>query len=126
MPRLAHAHNNQIIHRDIKPQNILLTDLGHAKVADFGIARALGRASTTSTDVVVGSVSYLSPEQARNGKVSARSDLYSLGVVLYEMITGKLPFTGDTPVAVALQHVEARVPSVREAVPDIHEEIENS
>lgn len=122
---LAHAHDNNIIHRDIKPQNILLTEVGHVKVADFGIARALGGVSTTSTDVVVGSASYLSPEQARNGKVSARSDLYSLGVVLYEMITGKLPFTGDSPVAVALQHVEARVPSVRRAVPDIPVEFEN-
>jgi beta-lactam-binding protein with PASTA domain/tRNA A-37 threonylcarbamoyl transferase component Bud32 len=122
---LAHAHNNNIIHRDIKPQNILLTELGHVKVADFGIARALGVVSTTSTDLVVGSASYLSPEQARNGQVSARSDLYSLGVVLYEMITGKLPFTGDSPVAVALQHVEARAPSVRETVPDITVEIED-
>ena len=77
---LAHAHNNNIIHRDIKPQNILLTELGHVKVADFGIARALGVVSTTSTDLVVGSASYLSPEQARNGQVSARSDLYSLGL----------------------------------------------
>jgi len=122
---LAHAHSNRIIHRDIKPQNILLTELGHVKVADFGIARALGGVSNTSTDVVVGSASYLSPEQARNGLVSARSDLYSLGVVLYEMVTGKLPFTGDSPVAVALQHLEAQAPPVREAVPEVPVEIEN-
>ncbi len=122
---LSHAHANQIIHRDIKPQNILMTTLGHVKVADFGIARALGGVSNTSTNVVVGSASYLSPEQARNGVVSARSDLYSLGVVLYEMITGKPPFTGDSPVSVALQHVEARVPAVRDRNPEIPVEIEN-
>jgi beta-lactam-binding protein with PASTA domain/tRNA A-37 threonylcarbamoyl transferase component Bud32 len=122
---LSHAHTNQIIHRDIKPQNILITTLGHVKVADFGIARALGGVSNTSTNVVVGSASYLSPEQARNGVVSARSDLYSLGVVLYEMITGKPPFTGDSPVSVALQHVEAKVPAVRDKNPEIPVEIES-
>lgn len=122
---LSHAHTNKIIHRDIKPQNILITSLGHVKVADFGIARALGGVSNTSTNVVVGSASYLSPEQARNGVVSTRSDLYSLGVVLYEMIAGKPPFTGDSPVAVALQHVEARVPALREKNPDIPVELEN-
>lgn len=122
---LSHAHTNQIIHRDIKPQNILITTLGHVKVADFGIARALGGVSNTSTNVVVGSASYLSPEQARNGVVSARSNLYSLGVVLYEMLTGKPPFTGDSPVSVALQHVEAKVPAVRDKNPEIPVEIEN-
>ena len=116
---LSHAHANRIIHRDIKPQNILITKQGHVKVADFGIARALGGVSTTSTGVVVGSAPYLSPEQAKNGVVSARSDLYSLGVVLYEMLSGSPPFAGESPVAVALQHLEAEIPSLREKNPDI-------
>lgn len=116
---LAHAHARRIIHRDIKPQNILLTKQGHVKVADFGIARALGGISTTSRDVVVGSAPYISPEQAKNGVVSTRSDLYSLGVVIFEMLAGKPPFGGDSPVAVALQHVEAEPPSLREKHPSI-------
>lgn len=121
---LAHAHARRIIHRDIKPQNILITKQGDVRVADFGIARALGGVSTTSRDVVVGSAPYISPEQAKNGTVSARSDLYSLGVVMYEMLTGKPPFAGDSPVAVALQHVQGQVPSLREKNPDIPEAVE--
>jgi len=116
---LAHAHAHRIIHRDIKPQNILITKQEHVKVADFGIARALGGVSTTSTNVVVGSAPYLSPEQVRSGVVSARSDLYSLGVVIYEMLTGDVPFEGENPVAIALQHLEAKVPSAREKNPKI-------
>lgn len=122
---LSHAHKNKIIHRDIKPQNILLTELGDVKVADFGIARALGGVSTTSTDVIVGSALYLSPEQARNGLVTARSDLYSLGVVLYEMIAGEPPFSGDSPVAVALQHLDAEIPSIGEGDGEVSQELEN-
>jgi len=99
---LAHAHACGIIHRDIKPQNILITNTGQVKVADFGIARALGSASNTGKSIVVGSASYLSPEQVTNQAVTAASDLYSLGVVLYEMVTGELPYTGDTPIAVAI------------------------
>lgn len=116
---LSHAHARRIIHRDIKPQNILLTKQGRVRVADFGIARALGGISTTSTDTVIGSAPYISPEQARNGMVSTRSDLYSLGVVLYEMLSGRVPFAGDSPVAVALQHVEADAPSLRQSNPSI-------
>jgi beta-lactam-binding protein with PASTA domain/tRNA A-37 threonylcarbamoyl transferase component Bud32 len=122
---ISHAHARRIIHRDIKPQNILLTKQGHVKVADFGIARALGAISTTSRDLVVGSAPYLSPEQAKNGVVSNRSDIYSLGVVLYEMLTGKQPFAGDSPVAVALQHVQAEPPSVRKVNPSLPEEVAN-
>lgn len=122
---LSHAHKNKIIHRDIKPQNILLTESGDVKVADFGIARALGGVSTTSTNVIVGSALYLSPEQARNGLVTARSDLYSLGVVLYEMITGNPPFSGDSPVAVALQHLDAEVPAIGEEGGKVSHELEN-
>jgi len=121
---LGHAHANKIIHRDVKPQNILITEQGHVKVADFGIARALGGVSTTSSNVVVGSAPYLSPEQAQNGVVSVRSDLYSLGVVVYEMLGGKPPFAGETPVAIALQHVEARVPSLKEINPEIPQPVE--
>lgn len=121
---LAHAHANKIIHRDIKPQNILITRDGHVKVADFGIARALGSASNTATDVVVGSAPYISPEQARNGDVSARSDLYSLGCVLYEMLAGEPPFSGDSPVAIALQHLEKEAPSVRSKEPSVPIEVD--
>jgi beta-lactam-binding protein with PASTA domain/tRNA A-37 threonylcarbamoyl transferase component Bud32 len=122
---LSHAHNRRIIHRDIKPQNILLTKNGHVKVADFGIARALGAISTTSRDLVVGSAPYLSPEQAKNGVVSNRSDIYSLGVVLFEMLTGKQPFAGDSPVAVALQHVQSEPPPIRKVKPSLPERVAN-
>ncbi|MGI6643866.1 MAG: Stk1 family PASTA domain-containing Ser/Thr kinase [Bacillota bacterium] len=121
---LAHAHARRIIHRDIKPQNILITPQGDVKVADFGIARALGGVSTTSRDVVIGSAPYLSPEQAKNGTVTVHSDLYSLGVVLYEMLTGKPPFGGDSPVAVALQHVQGEVPRVGSSRPDVPPEVD--
>ncbi len=121
---LGHAHARRIIHRDIKPQNILITPQGDVKVADFGIARALGGVSTTSRDVVIGSAPYLSPEQAKNGTVSVRSDLYSLGVVLYEMLTGKPPFGGESPVAVALQHVQGEVPKVADARPDVPPQVD--
>lgn len=120
---LSHAHARRIIHRDIKPQNILITKNGHVKVADFGIARALGAISTTSRDLVVGSAPYLSPEQAKNGEVSNRSDIYSLGVVLFEMLTGKQPFAGDSPVAVALQHVHSEAPSVKEMRPSLPDSV---
>ncbi len=122
---LAHAHARRIIHRDIKPQNILLTKQGAVKVADFGIARALGVSSTTARDVVVGSAPYMAPEQARNGVASVRSDLYSVGVVLYEMLTGKPPFTGDSPVSVALQHVQAEVPPLRLRNPNVPQAVED-
>lgn len=103
---LSHAHKNHIIHRDIKSQNIMITDNLNAKVGDFGIARALTTATLTATKEVMGSVHYSSPEQARGSHVDERSDIYSLGVIMYEMVTGRLPFNGETPVAVALKHVK--------------------
>lgn len=103
---LQHAHENNIVHRDIKPQNILITKGGRAKLTDFGIAREATTATLTQTDTIVGSVHYLSPEQARGDTADARSDLYSLGIVLYEMVTGVLPFRGETPIGVALKHIQ--------------------
>ena len=105
---LDFAHNNNIIHRDVKPHNILITSTGIAKIADFGIAKAM--TSTTiiegnDTEGVMGSVHYFSPEQARGGYVDERSDIYSLGIVLYEMLTGRVPFDADNPVSVALMHI---------------------
>jgi serine/threonine-protein kinase len=106
---LRHAHGNKIIHRDIKPQNILLTEDKLAKVGDFGIARAISEKTITNSDKSIGSVHYFSPEQARGGYVDNRTDIYSLGVVLFEMVTGRVPFDGDTPISVALKHVNENI-----------------
>jgi beta-lactam-binding protein with PASTA domain/tRNA A-37 threonylcarbamoyl transferase component Bud32 len=116
---LHQAHARQIVHRDIKPQNILVTPEGQVKVTDFGIARAMASGTLVNTGSLVGTAQYLSPEQARGKSVGPATDLYGLGVVLYEMLTGKPPFDGDSPIAVALRHVQDPVPDVREARPDI-------
>ncbi len=121
---LAHAHAHGIVHRDVKPQNILLTADGQVKVADFGIARALSAATITHTGTVLGSVQYLSPEQARGGAVGEAADLYALGVVLYEMVTGRLPFEDDAPIALALAHIHRDPPPPRSLVPDLPERVE--
>lgn len=115
---LQHAHDNGIIHRDIKPQNVLIHSDGHVKVADFGIARMTGSATIGKGDTVVGSVHYSSPEQVSGSVVEATSDLYSTGVVLYEMLTGRVPFTGDTPVAVAMQHIQDPPPPILDYAPE--------
>ena len=108
-----YAHTQGIVHRDIKPQNILIDRAGQVKVTDFGIARALASTTITETGTVLGSVQYLSPEQARGFGVGHTADLYSLGVVLYEMVTGTLPFDGDTPITIALKHMQEPVPAPR-------------
>ena len=113
------AHRRGLVHRDIKPGNILLTPEGRVKLADFGIALALGAESATRTGTLLGSVQYLAPEVARGEGATPYSDIYSLGVVLYEMGTGRLPYSGDTPVAIALQHVESDTPSPREWNPTL-------
>jgi serine/threonine-protein kinase len=111
------AHNKNIIHRDIKPHNIIISTEGKVKVTDFGIAKAAS-ANTISSDVM-GSVHYASPEQARNGFVDSRSDIYSLGIVMYEMVTGRVPFDGDTTVAVAIQHLQEEMPSPKVYAPNL-------
>ncbi|MDO4562865.1 MAG: Stk1 family PASTA domain-containing Ser/Thr kinase [Clostridia bacterium] len=103
---LEHAHGKHIIHRDIKPQNIIMTKEGQVKVTDFGIARAANNNTTNLSGAAIGSAQYISPEQARGGYTDGRSDIYSLGVVMYELYTGRLPFDGDNPVAVAMQHIQ--------------------
>lgn len=116
---LEAAHRRQLIHRDIKPHNILITPEGRVKVTDFGIARAASAAQLTQTGTVIGSVHYFSPEQARGGPVGPASDLYALGVVLYEMLTGTVPFRGDSPIAVALKHLEEEPVPPSRLVPSI-------
>ena len=112
---LEMAHKNNIIHRDIKPHNIIITEDGIAKVTDFGIAKAVSNSTITAFGTTIGSVHYFSPEHARGGYTDAKSDLYSLGVVMYEMVTGKVPFDADTPVSVALKHMqEDPVPPIEE------------
>lgn len=116
---LAHAHDNQIVHRDIKPHNILLGSNGRVKVTDFGIARAATSSTITQTGSVMGSVHYFSPEQARGGVIGEKSDLYSLGVVMYEMVTGELPFDGDSAIGIALKHLQEPVVEPRKLRPDL-------
>ena len=123
MRGLSHAHSRGIIHRDIKPQNIMVLRDGSVKVADFGIA-CLANAGQTLTQEALGSVHYISPEQARGDRIDARSDIYSAGVVLYEMLTGRLPFEGDSAVSVAIQHLSSVPLSPRELNPDIPEALE--
>lgn len=122
---IAHAHQNQIIHRDIKPQNILMDGTHHVKITDFGIAMALSATSFTQTNSVLGTVHYLSPEQARGGTATKKSDIYALGIVLYELLIGKLPFSGESAVSIALKHLQTDTPSVRAAVPSIPQSLEN-
>jgi eukaryotic-like serine/threonine-protein kinase len=117
---LGYAHKHGVIHRDVKPGNVLITDEGQVKVTDFGIARAINtEESLTQTGAVMGTATYFSPEQAEGVGVDARSDIYSLGVVLFEMVTGRPPFLGDTPVAVASKHVRDHPPAPRELNPSI-------
>jgi serine/threonine-protein kinase len=120
---LVHAHNNKIIHRDIKPQNILITPDGTVKVTDFGIARVPSDATQTVTSKTMGSVHYFSPEQARGGYTDGKSDIYSLGIVMFEMATGQIPFDGDTAVAVAMKQINEELPDIKAINPNISESI---
>lgn len=122
---ISTAHNNHIIHRDIKPQNILLDEEGNVKVTDFGIAMALSATSYTQTNSVLGTVHYLSPEQARGGTATKQSDIYALGIVLFELLTGQLPFSGESAVSIALKHLQTETPSIRKIIPSIPQSIEN-
>ncbi|HHW56487.1 MAG TPA: Stk1 family PASTA domain-containing Ser/Thr kinase [Clostridia bacterium] len=121
---LDHAHKNRIIHRDIKPQNILVTDDDVVKVTDFGIARAANGSTITYTGDVVGTVYYFSPEQAKGGIVDARTDIYSLGIVLYEMLTGKVPFEGDSPISIALKHIQENIIPPSKLNPKVPKELD--
>src|SRR5690625_1612823 len=122
---IAHAHAYDLVHRDIKPQNILIDHNGQVKVTDFGIAVALSATALTKTNSVLGSVHYLSPEQARGGLATKKSDIYSLGIVFYELLTGQLPFSGESPVSIALKHLQNDIPFVRTFNPNIPQSIEN-
>ena len=116
------AHNNHIIHRDIKPQNIIISKEGKVKVTDFGIAKAA--TSNTVTSNVMGSVHYTSPEQARGGYSDEKSDVYSLGITLFEMLTGRVPFDGETTVAIAIKHIQEPMPSPRDYISEIPVSVE--
>lgn len=122
---IAHAHENQIIHRDIKPQNILIDEDGNVKITDFGIATTLSETSFTKTNSVLGTVHYISPEQARGGTATKKSDIYALGIVLYELLTGELPFSGESAVSIALKHLQSETPSVRGFDASIPQALEN-
>ncbi|WP_289760148.1 Stk1 family PASTA domain-containing Ser/Thr kinase [Lactobacillus taiwanensis] len=120
---LAHKHN--VIHRDLKPQNILMDKKGNIKIVDFGIAIALNQSTMTQTNTAMGSVHYMSPEQARGSMATKQSDIYSLGIILYKLLTGSVPFTGENAVTVALKHFQEKTPSLRDKNPAIPQALEN-
>lgn len=122
---MAHAHDAYIIHRDLKPQNVMIKDDGQIKITDFGIAMALNSTQLTQTNSVMGSVHYLPPEQASGKGCTTRSDIYSMGIIFYELLSGSLPFKGDNAVEIALKHMRDPLPSLREDNPAIPQSIEN-
>ncbi|MBR3251463.1 MAG: Stk1 family PASTA domain-containing Ser/Thr kinase [Erysipelotrichaceae bacterium] len=122
---LMEAHRNNVIHRDVKSQNVLIKDDGTIKLSDFGIALANGSIQITHEDSVIGSVHYLAPELSKGKQATMQSDIYSLGIVFYELLSGDVPFKGDTPVQVALKHIKQEIPSVRSMNPDIPQSVEN-
>ena len=122
---IAHAHESYIIHRDIKPQNIMIEDDGKIKITDFGIAMALNATQLTQTNSVMGSVHYLPPEQASGKGATVKSDIYSLGILMYELLTGTVPFKGDNAVEIALKHMKDKIPSIRKQNPAIPQSAEN-
>ena len=122
---MAHAHDSYIIHRDLKPQNIMIKDDGQIKITDFGIAMALNSTQLTQTNSVMGSVHYLPPEQASGKGCTIKSDIYSMGIIFYELLSGSLPFRGDNAVEIALKHMREPLPSLREDNPSIPQSIEN-
>lgn len=122
---MSAAHDSYIIHRDIKPQNIMILENGLIKITDFGIAMALNSTQLTQTNSVMGSVHYLPPEQASGKGATIQSDVYSMGILMYELLTGTLPFKGDNAVEIALKHIKESVPSVKELLPNIPQSIEN-
>jgi serine/threonine protein kinase len=119
------AHTHGIIHRDLKPQNVLLSQSGNVKVTDFGIAKALTETSLTQTNTMFGSVHYLSPEQARGANATLQSDIYAIGIILFELLTGQIPFDGDSAVAIALKHFQENVPSIININKDVPQALEN-
>ena len=122
---LSHAHEAYIIHRDIKPQNIMIEDNGLIKITDFGIATAINSTQLTQTNSVMGSVHYLPPEQASGKGSTIKSDIYSLGILMYELLAGSVPFKGDTAVEIALKHMKEKIPSIRKQNPTIPQSVEN-
>ena len=122
---LQHAHAAGVVHRDIKPANVIVGESDRAKVTDFGIARAVGDSTLTATGSVLGTAHYISPEQASGAEVGPPSDIYSLGIVLYEMLTGSLPFTGDSAIGVAMRHVSDEVPAPSALNPDVPRELDD-
>lgn len=122
---LSVAHDSYIIHRDIKPQNIMILENGLVKITDFGIAMAMNGTQLTQTNSVMGSVHYLPPEQANGTGSTLKSDIYSMGILMYELLTGKLPYRGENAVEIALKHLKEPLPSIRDEIPDIPQSVEN-
>ena len=122
---MAHAHDSYIVHRDLKPQNIMIKDDGQIKITDFGIAMALNATQLTQTNSVMGSVHYLPPEQAAGKGCTIQSDIYSMGIIFYELLTGELPFKGDSAVEIALKQMKDPLPDVHKMNKDIPQSIEN-